>query len=152
MQHSTIKLMLLASCLTLSLTACTISSWSDLGLDFGKKPAPEAENTEAGDSKPGDSQPAREKIDGSKVKPELDYSKESPDCVTAGQRIADNLQVGMSQKDVLRLVGKPKFRLPGNWWWSFSFDKTGKPIVFFNPLGDVVNPDVVKIVSDTDRC
>ncbi len=76
------------------------------------------------------------------VKPEIDYSSESPDCETAGQRLADNIEVGMTLGDVRRLVGKPVYRLPGSWWWSRGLSKTGKPNVQFDL---VVSNDDVKV-------
>ena len=101
--------------------------------------------TDAGQEKAGKPAVAR-------VKPAIDYSKDSPDCKTAGQRIAENIEVGMRQKDVVRLVGKPQWNLPGSWWWSASFDKSGKPTVLFNVLDDPANPRVSNFISDTSGC
>ena len=65
------------------------------------------------------------------VKPEIDYSSEYPSCIVAAQRLADNVEVGMSLKDVRRLVGQPRWMIPGSWWWSKSFSNAGKPRVRF---------------------
>ncbi len=79
----------------------------------------------------------------SALKPEIDYSAESPDCITAAQRIEEHLVVGMTLADVKRLVGKPRLILPGAWRWTASFSKDGKgdkPIVryAFGPGADDV--------------
>lgn len=86
------------------------------------------------------------------VAPELDYSDETPDCVTAGQRIAAHIEVGMTLEDVRRLVGNPRWDLPGQWWWSASFSETGRPRIKF-PFGRGL-PDVkvTGVQADTDRC
>jgi hypothetical protein len=86
------------------------------------------------------------------IKPEIDYSSETPDCETAGKRLAENIEVGMTLGDARRLVGKPTFRLPTTWWWSRGISKTGKPYIEF-PL--VLSDDDVKItnvVTDVSGC
>ena len=70
------------------------------------------------------------------IDPNLDYSSEVPDCKTAAQRIADNVQVGMILADVKRVVGRPKFVFPGTWWWTEGFSVTGRPNVRFSPGGN----------------
>ncbi len=87
-----------------------------------------------------------------KVKPDIDYSNETPDCLTAGQRIAENVVVGMTRQDVSRLVGNPAWKLPGSWWWSASFDKDGKPVVFFNGLASAQKQRVTSVSADTSAC
>jgi len=81
-------------------------------------------------------------------KPEIDHSKESPDCVTAGQRIEEHIKVGMTLREVRRLVGNPRYQIPGSWWWSntFSLKKTARPTVTFRPAP--VNDDL-KVLSFT---
>lgn len=87
------------------------------------------------------------------VKPEIDYSDTSPDCNTAAQRIADNVSAGVPMREVVRLVGKPAYKLPGIWWWSDSFSRTGHPYVRYN-VADL-NADeetVTEISTDTSSC
>ena len=87
-----------------------------------------------------------------KVKPELDYSGETPDCKTAGKRLAENIEVGMALDEVIRLVGKPSFRLPGSWWWSAKFSEAGVPVVKFQFGAGVGTKPVNSFVSDIDKC
>ncbi len=77
---------------------------------------------------------SQESVTRAKVKPELDYSNETPDCKTAALRIAENIEIGMTLSDVQRLVGKPKWKLPGSWWWSSSLSETGRPNIRY-PIG-----------------
>lgn len=86
------------------------------------------------------------------VKPELDYSNDQPDCETTAQRIADNVQVGMTLADVRRLVGSPRVILPGSWWWTEGFSTKGRPHVRypFGPSGDDV--PVTSVSTDTSNC
>ncbi len=87
------------------------------------------------------------------IKPELDYSAESPDCELAAQRIKDNLVVGMTLADVKRLVGQPRLIMPGSWWWTAGFSKsTGKPRVSY-PLGPSADDvPITSFRSNTDGC
>lgn len=87
-----------------------------------------------------------------KVKPELDFSAELPGCVTAGERLAENIQVGMTLNEVLRLVGRPKFKLPGSWWWSSSFSENGIPVVKFQLGPGSGSTPVTSFLSDTENC
>lgn len=86
------------------------------------------------------------------IKPDIDYSAESPDCETAAQRIAENIQVGMTLADVKRLVGKPRVVLPGSFWWTPGFSLSGKPTVryAFGPAED--NVPVTAFSTDTSGC
>ncbi len=86
------------------------------------------------------------------VKPEIDYSSESPDCETAAQRLTDNVEVGMTLGDVRRLVGSPLYRLPTTWWWSRGLSKTGKPYVEFPLVIGEDNVKIAKIVTDSSGC
>ncbi len=63
------------------------------------------------------------------VKPEIDFSRETPGCELAAERIADNIQVGMTLADVRRLVGQPRVIVPGRWIWSPGFASDGRPMV-----------------------
>ncbi len=85
-----------------------------------------------------DSLPEREKVESlpvGEISPEIDYSAESPDCVTAAQRIEDSVVIGMALSDVRRLVGQPKTVLPGSWWWTSGFSIGGRPVVRFGFSG-----------------
>jgi len=86
------------------------------------------------------------------VKPEIDYSGEYPNCVVAGQRLADNVEVGMTLKDVTRLVGQPRWKIPGSWWWSKSFSKAGKPLVRFGIQKGQDDTVITGLDTSTDRC
>ena len=86
------------------------------------------------------------------ILPDIDYSSESPDCETAGQRLADNIEVGMTLGDVRRLVGKPVFRLPGSWWWSRGLSKTGKPFVEFDLVLSNDDVKVKKVSTSVSGC
>ena len=86
------------------------------------------------------------------VKPELDYSSEYPSCVVAAQRLADNVEVGMSLKDVRRLVGQPRWMIPGSWWWSKSFSSAGKPRVRFGYERGRDHTAITGIDTDSSRC
>jgi len=55
------------------------------------------------------------------VKPDIDYSGETPGCMVAAQRLVDNVEVGMTLKDVTRLVGKPRYKITGSWWWKKKY-------------------------------
>lgn len=86
------------------------------------------------------------------IKPELDFSDEKPDCTTAGARLAEHIEIGMTLDDVIRLVGKPSLKLPGFWWWSGTVSKEGRPMVKFpigRSQGDVV---ITELRSDTSSC
>jgi len=65
------------------------------------------------------------------IKPELDFSEESPDCATAAKRIEENVVVGMTLADVRRVVGEPRLVLPGVWTWNSDFSRKGRPAVRF---------------------
>lgn len=52
------------------------------------------------------------------VAPDIDNSKSVPDCIAAGNRIAQYVEVGMAQKDVRRLVGKPTTAQGSHWGWA----------------------------------
>lgn len=86
------------------------------------------------------------------IKPEVDFSAETPDCITAGERIAANLQEGMALGDVIRLVGKPGWKLPGSWWWTQSFDNVGKPFVKFDLGARSMDTAVKSFSADTSDC
>ena len=86
------------------------------------------------------------------VKPELDYSSEYPSCIVAAQRLADNVEVGMSLKDVRRLVGQPRWMIPGSWWWSKSFSSAGKPRVRFGYERGRDHTAITAIDTDSSRC
>jgi len=86
------------------------------------------------------------------VKPEIDYSGESPDCFTAAQRLADNVQVGMTLGEVTRLVGQPKWRITGSWRWSKTFGGAGKPLVRFPFQQGRAHMVITKVVSDSSNC
>ena len=79
------------------------------------------------------SRPA-EQISAKDIRPDLDYSGEIPDCITAGERLAEYIQVGMTLGDVKRLVGRPFYQTPSSWSWSNNFVEKGLPKVRF-PLG-----------------
>jgi len=82
----------------------------------------------------------------------LDYSGEVPDCKTAAQRIADNVQIGMRLAEVRRVVGRPKIVFPGSWWWSEGFSLGGRPNVRFSPgLSEDVEVSAVSIESSSCR-
>ena len=86
------------------------------------------------------------------VKPEIDFSAETPACTVAGQRLAENVEVGMTLKDVTRLVGKPKWKITGSWWWSKSFSKRGKPVVRFGLQRGRDDTIITGISTDTSGC
>lgn len=86
------------------------------------------------------------------VKPEIDFSAETPACTVAGQRLAEHVEVGMTLKDVTRLVGKPKWKVTGSWWWSKSFTKKGKPVVRFGLQRGRDDTVITSISSDTSGC
>jgi hypothetical protein len=86
------------------------------------------------------------------VKPELDYSKEYPSCTVAGQRLAENVEVGMTLKDVVRLVGQPRLKVTGSWWWSKSFSQSGKPRVRFGLHRGRDDTIITAISTDVSRC
>lgn len=86
------------------------------------------------------------------ISPELDYSSESPGCEVAAQRIADNIQLGMAQKDVRRLVGQPRLVLPGTWYWSRGFSKEGLPLVRFKTSRADNTITVVSISAESSAC
>ena len=52
------------------------------------------------------------------IAPNIDNSSTVPDCVTAGERIAQYVEVGMSQQNVRRLVGKPVKSQGSRWGWA----------------------------------
>ena len=87
------------------------------------------------------------------INPEIDFSKDTPDCETAGERIAASVQEGMALADVQRLVGKPGWRFPGLWLWSASFDRSDRPFVRFG-LGAAGNPQapVLSFGAETSDC
>ena len=86
------------------------------------------------------------------IDPSLDYSGEVPDCKTAAQRIADNVQIGMRLADVRRVVGRPKIVFPGSWWWSDGFSLGGRPNVRFSPgVSEAVEVSAVSIESSSCR-
>jgi len=87
-------------------------------------------------------------------KPEIDHSKESPDCVTAGQRIEEHVKVGMTLREVRRLVGNPRYLIPGSWWWSdsFSLEKSARPTVTFPPAPADDNLKVLSFTANTGGC
>ncbi len=85
------------------------------------------------------------------INPALDYSGEVPDCRTAAQRIAENVQVGMRMADVRRLVGRPKLVFPGSWWWTEGLSLGGRPNVRFS-LGVSENVSVSSVSSDSSKC
>lgn len=86
------------------------------------------------------------------IKPDLDFSADAPDCVTAAQRIEDNLQIGMTLADVRRLVGPPRVVLPGSWWWTAGFGNEGLPNVryAFGPGDDDVQ--ISSVSTDSSSC
>ena len=86
------------------------------------------------------------------IKPEIDYSSETPDCETAGTRLAEYIDVGMTLGDVRRLVGSPTFRLPTTWWWSRGFSKTGKPYIEFPLVTGNDDIKITNVVSDISGC
>ncbi len=86
------------------------------------------------------------------VSPELDHSSESPVCEVAAQRIADNIQIGMAQKDVRRLVGQPRLVLPGTWYWSRGFSKEGLPLVRFKTSRADNTVTVASFSVDSSAC
>ena len=88
----------------------------------------------------------------SQLKPEIDHSGETPDCVTAGERLAEHIEVGMTLKDVTRLVGQPFYQLPGSWRWSNTFGSSGIPTVRF--LIGAAHPDskVTSVVTENFNC
>ncbi|MEM7260155.1 MAG: hypothetical protein AAF404_22500 [Pseudomonadota bacterium] len=87
------------------------------------------------------------------IKPDIDYSGTSPDCQTAGERIAANVIVGMPLSEVRRLVGKPAYRFPGSWWWSGSFDKAGRPYIQYDAVtGGSSDARVTEVSADTEKC
>ena len=111
---------------------------------------PVASTEEAVASPPATPQPATPQL--VNVKPELDYSRESPDCITAAQRLADNVQVGMTLSEVTRLVGQPKLRVTGSWRWSKSFSRRGNPLVRFAFLPGRAHTVITGVVSDSSNC
>lgn len=86
------------------------------------------------------------------VNPEIDFSNETPDCTTAGERIAASIQEGMALADVTRLVGKPGWKLPGSWWWAQSFNKSGRPFVRFELGASSLDAAVLGFSADTSDC
>lgn len=86
------------------------------------------------------------------IKPEIDFSAETPSCIVAGQRLAEHVEVGMTLKDVARLVGKPRWQITGSWWWSKSFSKKGKPQVRFGLQRGRDDTVITGVSSDTSRC
>jgi len=86
------------------------------------------------------------------VKPDIDYSGETPGCMVAAQRLVDNVEVGMTLKDVTRLVGKPRYKITGSWWWSKSFSKSGKPRVRFDFQRGQDDTVITGIDTDTSGC
>ena len=72
-----------------------------------------------------------EQISAKDIRPDLDFSGEIPDCITAGERLAEYIQVGMTLGDVKRLVGRPFYESPGSWRWSNNFVKDGLPKVSY---------------------
>lgn len=93
-----------------------------------------------------------EPLDTPILKPEIDYAAEYPDCMTAGKRLAENIEIGMTLNEVTRLVGKPRWKVPGSWWWSKSFSKEGKPLVRFAFQKGREDTRVTAIETDTSRC
>lgn len=87
-----------------------------------------------------------------RVSPELDYSDESPDCLTAANRLAENVEVGMPLDEVIRLVGKPRYKLPGSWWWGAAFSEKGVPVVKFQLGPGVGTKPVTSFLSETESC
>ncbi len=86
------------------------------------------------------------------IKPELDYSSESPECEIAAQRISENVQVGMTRKDVERLVGQPKLILAGAWHWTRGFTRTGRPIVKFQSSREQNSVFVSSFTAESNEC
>ena len=86
------------------------------------------------------------------VKPEIDFSDETPLCTVAGQRLAEHVEVGMTLKDVTRLVGKPRWKITGSWWWSKSFTKKGKPVVRFGLQRGRDDTVITSISTDVSGC
>jgi len=78
------------------------------------------------------------------IAPEVNNASEVPDCVTAGERIAKYVEVGMPKTEVRRLVGKPIRDQGSSWGWAkggYSY-----PGIFFS--NDVVNT----FGADTSIC
>jgi len=98
--------------------------------------------------------PEPEPIPAPTYKPEIDYSGESPDCETAGQRIKKHVKVGMTLREVRRLVGNPRYKIPGSWWWSnsFSLKKSARPTVTFPPAPADDDLKVLSFTASTTGC
>ena len=111
-----------------------------------KREAEPEEKKEDRDEEEGD-----ESIMLADIDPNLDYSDEVPDCKTAAQRIADNVQIGMRLADVRRVVGRPKFVFPGTWWWTEGFSTGGRPHVRFSP-GISEDVPISSVSTETSGC
>lgn len=88
----------------------------------------------------------------SAIKPDIDYSTETPGCELAAQRLSENVEVGMTLAEVRRLVGQPRLILPGRWIWKSGFAFDGLPIVRyeFGPADDDVQ--ITSFTSDSSSC
>ena len=87
-----------------------------------------------------------------KIKPEIDYSNESPGCELAAERISAHVEVGMALVDVRRLVGQPQVILPSRWLWTKGFTVDGRPMVSHKGgPGDETAP-ITAFSTDTSAC
>lgn len=89
------------------------------------------EETAAEDTASGDVSSEDNPVEVGKLKPEIDYSNESPGCELAADRLSENVQVGMTLGEVRRLVGKPRVILPGRWFWTRGIGFGGRPMVSY---------------------
>lgn len=66
------------------------------------------------------------------IAPEVDNSASIPDCLTAGERIGDYVEIGMPKKDVRRLIGKPLRSKGGDNVWGWADSGTYPGVIFSN--------------------
>jgi len=133
---SLIRLVVSVASIAVILSGCTFT--------IGGDPVEKEVATDTDETKP---------IQAGTAKPELDYSSESPGCKVAAQRIADNIQVGMTLADVRRLVGKPRTVIPGSWTWtrSLSFGDS-VPGVKYGIISTGSDAEITSFTSDSSGC
>jgi len=155
---SLIRLVVSVASIAVILSGCTFTIGGDpvekeVATDTGTATEAESVAKEPAAEELTSSQDETKPIQAGTAKPELDYSSESPGCKVAAQRIADNIQVGMTLADVRRLVGKPRTVIPGSWTWtrSLSFGDS-VPGVKYGIISTGSDAEITSFTSDSSGC
>lgn len=108
--------------------------------------APTDPETDATDNQTTEPQPVEQPV-------ETGFSRQLLSCEEAGDRIRSSIELGMSEAQVLSLVGRPLDTGPSGDRWRYG--RLGTPSVKFQPLflnGHLVNGPVSGFDTDNTRC